>query len=75
MYYYLIIVFKNITLLYFIETKLNGKFLPNKAQHLGIPKGLLWSELAKGNTIELNGRIVYPEEVLDYNEVCIIINI
>lgn len=61
--------FKNDTLLYFIEVKLKGVFIPSKAQHLGIPKGKLWGELSRGNTIDFNGRIIYPEEVIDQSDI------
>lgn len=61
--------FKNFTLLYFIEVKLKGTFIASKAHHLGIPKGKLWGELSRGNTIDYNGRIIYPEEVIDQSEI------
>lgn len=41
-----------------------GEFLPERAEDLGIPKGPLWSTLAKGDQVILNdGRTINPEEV------------
>jgi len=41
-----------------------GKFLPEKAKELGIPKGKLWSKLAKGEKVRLDdGREIQPEDV------------
>lgn len=41
-----------------------GKFLPEKAKELGIPKGALWGKLAAGETITLeNGTQIKPEDV------------
>jgi len=42
-----------------------GKFLPKKAAELKVPKGMLWSELAKGFTVKNeDGEDVTPEMVL-----------
>jgi len=42
-----------------------GRFYPEKALALGVPRGPLWSKLQKGMKITLpNGRIIKPEEVL-----------
>lgn len=41
-----------------------GKFYPEKAQALNIPRGVLWAELQKGNTIHFDGRSVEAHEVL-----------
>jgi len=42
-----------------------GKFLPEKAVKLGVPKGPLFGQLKAGNAVQLsNGRTVQPEEVL-----------
>ncbi len=41
-----------------------GEFFPEKAEKLGIPKGPLWSNLAKGDSVTLpDGTIIHPEEV------------
>jgi len=47
-----------------IENERPGKFYKDKAIELGIPPGPLFSELIKGNTIEVNGKIIYPEMVV-----------
>jgi len=42
-----------------------GKFYPETARALEVPKGPLWSKLQHGSPIELpNGRIIRPEQVL-----------
>ena len=40
-----------------------GRFYPEKAVKLDIPKGKLWGRLHHGEIIELNGRKVYPDQV------------
>ncbi len=48
----------------FVYEKPTGKFLPEKAEEIGIPKGTLWGKLAAGETITLDdGREVAPQEV------------
>lgn len=48
-----------------IEKPRPGRFYPEKAIELGVPKGPLWSMLQKGMNIKLpNGRIIKPEDVL-----------
>lgn len=48
-----------------IEKPRPGRFHPEKAMDLGVPKGPLWSMLQKGMSIKLpNGRTVRPEDVL-----------
>ena len=48
----------------FLEKPRTGKFYPEKAALLGVPKGLLWSKLQHGQSISfLDGRVVKPEEV------------
>jgi ribonuclease Z len=43
-----------------------GEFIPEKAEKLGVPKGPLWSTLAKGDSVSLpDGTIIHPEEVTD----------
>ncbi|HLN44740.1 MAG TPA: ribonuclease Z [Candidatus Sulfotelmatobacter sp.] len=48
----------------FLEKPRPGKFFPEKATKLNIPKGILWSKLQHGESITLSdGRIVNPSEV------------
>lgn len=49
----------------FIEKPRPGKFYPEKAAALGIPKGPLWSMLQRGMDVVLpDGRIIKPSDVL-----------
>ncbi|RJS85413.1 ribonuclease Z [Candidatus Bathyarchaeota archaeon] len=49
----------------FVEKPRPGRFNPEKAVSLGVPKGPLWSRLQRGENVKLlNGRIVKPEDVL-----------
>jgi len=48
-----------------IEKPRPGRFHPEKAKHLGVPEGPLWSKLQSGSVVKLSdGRIIRPEEVL-----------
>ena len=48
----------------FLEKPRPGKFYPEKAMALGVPKGVLWSKLQHGESVVvLDGRVVKPEEV------------
>jgi ribonuclease Z len=48
----------------FVEKPRPGKFFPEKAKALGVPKGVLWSKLQHGNKVTLpNGEMVNPEQV------------
>ncbi len=48
----------------FLEKPRPGKFFPEKAVALKIPKGILWSKLQHGESITLsNGKIVKTEDV------------
>jgi len=48
-----------------VEKPRPGKFYPEKAKALGIPKGVLWSKLQHGSAVKLpDGRVVEPEEVV-----------
>jgi len=48
----------------FLEKPRPGKFFPEKAKALGVPKGLLWSKLQHGESVALSdGRIVEPDAV------------
>lgn len=42
----------------------HGKFYPEKAKALNIPIGNLWTQLQKGNTIVVDGKSFFPEDVL-----------
>ena len=44
------------------EKPRNGKFNPEKAEELGIPKGYLWKILQEGREIEYNGKMINPEK-------------
>ncbi|MCF2137450.1 MAG: ribonuclease Z [Candidatus Thorarchaeota archaeon] len=46
-------------------TKKMGRFHPERAQALGVPKGPLWHQLATGHSVEVNGRTISPEEVAE----------
>jgi ribonuclease Z len=41
-----------------------GKFSLSKAKKLGIPKGPMYRRLQSGDQIELNGRVIKPDQVL-----------
>ena len=43
-----------------------GKFNKAKALKLKIPEGPLFAELQKGKSIKVNGKIIKPEQVMDY---------
>ena len=48
-----------------VEKNRPGRFYPNKASKLGIPKGPLWSKLQQGFEVKLtDGRIIEAKEVL-----------
>jgi len=41
-----------------------GEFIPENAEKLAVPKGPLWSSLAKGDSITLpDGKVIKPEDV------------
>lgn len=44
------------------------RFNPKKARMLGVPQGPLFKELASGNAVELDGRLVTPEMVSEWSE-------
>lgn len=47
-----------------VEGARPGRFFPEKAEKLGVPRGKLWSRLQRGGTVELgNGRVVKSSEV------------
>jgi ribonuclease Z len=47
------------------ESPRPGKFYPEKARQLGIPKGVLWGKLQRGETIEYDGKKITPSQVSD----------
>lgn len=48
-----------------IEKARPGRFFPDHAERLGVPKGPLWSRLRSGEEIKLpNGKTVRPEHVM-----------
>lgn len=50
----------------FVENKKPGKFHPEKALELGVPKGPLWHKLQHGKKVKLkNGRIIEPSQVVE----------
>lgn len=48
----------------FQEKDRPGRFFPEKAKELGIPEGRLWNQLQKGMTIQLDGKVIHPSEVM-----------
>ncbi|MEM4699516.1 MAG: ribonuclease Z [Candidatus Nezhaarchaeales archaeon] len=46
------------------EVERPGKFSPERAVELGVPKGPLWKALQTGRAVEVGGRVVRPEDVL-----------
>ncbi|MHA2393814.1 MAG: ribonuclease Z [Promethearchaeota archaeon] len=48
-----------------IENPRPGRFYPNKAESLEVPKGKLWHKLQHGETIKINNRRVYSSQVTD----------
>jgi ribonuclease Z len=48
-----------------VEDDRPGRFVPERADALGVPTGPLFGALQKGEAVEVNGRRVTPEEVLD----------
>jgi ribonuclease Z len=47
-----------------IENPRPGRFNRKRAVELGVPPGPLFAKLQKGNPVEVNGKIVKPEEVM-----------
>jgi ribonuclease Z len=48
-----------------VEDPRPGRFHPERAAALGIPEGPLFGALQRGRSIEVNGRTVHPEEVVE----------
>ncbi len=48
----------------FEEKDKPGRFNLEKAKSLGIPEGHLWNKLQNGEDIEVNGKVISPDQVL-----------
>lgn len=46
------------------ESERPGRFSPERALELGVPKGPLWKALQTGRAVEVSGRVIKPEDVL-----------
>ena len=47
----------------FVENDRPGRFYPDKAKALGVPKGELWGKLQAGEPVQVDGREILPELV------------
>lgn len=47
------------------ERERAGRFHPERARELGVPEGRMWGLLQKGMDVEVDGRTIRPEQVLD----------
>jgi ribonuclease Z len=47
-----------------VEKPRAGRFYPKKAKSLGVPAGELWSQLQKGEEIQVDGKTVKPSDVM-----------
>lgn len=47
-----------------VENERPGRFDRRRAEELGVPVGPLYSRLQKGESVEVNGRLVHPNEVI-----------
>jgi len=45
------------------ESDRPGRFHPNQAKRLGVPEGPLWKELQSGREVNVEGKIVKPQQV------------
>jgi len=48
-----------------VEDARPGRFHPEKAAALGIPSGPLYGELQHGRSVEVGGRTIHPDEVVE----------
>lgn len=52
----------------FKEKNKEGEFNRKRAEELGIPVGPLYSKLAAGEKVKVNGKIFTPKQVMDYSK-------
>lgn len=52
----------------FKEKNKTGEFNRKKAEKLGIPVGPLYSKLANGESVKVNGKTFKPKDVIDYTK-------
>ncbi len=48
-----------------LEDARPGRFHPERARALGVPEGRLWGALQHGRTVEVEGRVVRPDDVVE----------
>ncbi len=50
----------------FQEAPRSGQFFPEKALEIGVPCGPDWARLQSGKSVEVNGKTVYPSDVMGH---------
>ena len=48
-----------------IERSKPGRFHPEKAARLGVPRGIIWKRLQDGEDVDIGGRIIKSSDVVD----------